>query len=54
MFHLGIFGQEFYKIIVIFEISILKFCQIPKLRKKTQMPKFGTQNALFRSFGVEF
>ena len=41
MSYLGIFGLEFQKAIVIFEISTLEF------RVKEKMPKFGTKNALF-------
>ena len=51
MLYLGTFGQEFQKTIFIFgklSPSNLSKCKI--LRKKTKMPKFGTENALFGGF----
>ena len=47
--YLGIFGLEFEKAIVIFEISTLEFGL-----KKAKITEFGTKNALFEYFGLEF
>ena len=43
--NLGIFGLEFEKNIVIFEISTLKFVCMQNFTKKQKIPKFGTKNA---------
>ena len=48
--HSGVFGLEFLKTIVIFEISILKICQFRKFCEKIKMSKFGTKSALFDCF----
>ena len=42
--YLRIFGSEFKKTIVMFEISTIKF------REKMKVPKFGTKSALFGYF----
>ena len=50
--YLGIFGMEFENSIDTFEMSKLIFFQLQSLAKKTKMPKFGTENTLFRYFGA--
>ena len=47
---LRILGLEFQNIIVIFEISILKFVLFQSLVQKEKILKFGTKNALFGYF----
>ena len=49
MLYLGIFGLEFRKAIVIFEINALKFVWLQSL-VQLKIIKFGTKNALFRYF----
>ena len=56
---LGIFGLEFQKTIVIFEISTLEFVRFQNFVKKwkclnlgKKMPKFGTKYALFGYFWI--
>ena len=58
------FGVEFENTIVIFEICVLEFVlfqilvqkqkSCKKIHEKTKMPKFGTKNALFGYFWLEF
>ena len=51
--YLGIFGLEFENnIVVIFEISALRFDLITKFCEKMKMSKFGAKNALFGYFGA--
>ena len=50
MLYLGIFGQNFNKAIVIFEIKHPQIYLFAKSHEKTKMPKFGTKNALFGYF----
>ena len=50
MLYLGIFGLEFQKSIVIFEISTLKYVELQNFAKKAKMPKFRTKNALLGYF----
>ena len=46
MSYLGIFGLEFEKNIVIFEISVLEFlCLVAKFDSKIKIFKFETKNA---------
>ena len=40
---LGVFGVEFKKTILIFEVSAIKFV---KFCEKVKLPKFGTKNAI--------
>ena len=44
---LGVFGVEFKKTILIFEVSAIKFV---KFHEKIKLPKFGTKNAFFGYF----
>ena len=46
----GCLGQQFWKTIVIFEISTLEFCKV--LCKKIKILIFGTKNARFAYFGT--
>ena len=50
MLYFDIFGLEFQKSIVLFEISTLKFLKLQNLMKKMKMHKFVTKNALFMYF----
>ena len=50
--YLRIFGLEFEKNTVTFEISIIKI-ELQNFWKKTKMPKFGIINALFEYFLAE-
>ena len=49
MLYLGIFGLEFSKTIVIFEISTLKFVKHESL---THTVNFGVGSAFSKGFGV--
>ena len=57
---LRIFWITFENTIFIFEIYVLEFVllqslvQKTKIMKKTKMPKFGTKNASFGYFALEF
>ena len=46
----GIFQQEFYKNIVIFEINTLKLVNFQNFAKSQKMSKFKTKNAFLRYF----
>ena len=48
--YLNIFGLEFKKNYCHISNQHPQICQIAKLRGKTNMPKFGTKNALLGSF----
>ena len=52
--NLHISGQEFENIIVMLQISALEFVLFQSLVKKIKIPKFGTKNALFGIFALEF
>ena len=51
---LGIFGLEFQKTIVIFEISTLKFVQLQNFAKKQKCLKLGWKMPYLDMFGLEF
>ena len=48
----GCFGQQFWKIIVIFEISTLEFSLLESFVQKIKSLKFGTKNARSSYFGA--
>ena len=48
--YLGIFGLEFESYFFVIEISNPWICLIAKFCEKLKMPKFETENALFRYF----
>ena len=50
----GIFGLEFYKTVVIFEISTLKFVYFQHFGKKTKMPKLEPKMPYLGILRLEF
>ena len=52
--YLGIFGQEFKKTIVIFEISILKFVYLQNFLKNQKCLNLESKMPDFGIFGREF
>ena len=54
MLYLGIFGLQFRKTFVIFEVSALKFFLTQKFRARTKMPKFVENVTYLGIFGMEF
>ena len=54
MLYLGIFGLQFRKTFLIFEVSALKFFLTQKFRARTKMPKFVENLPYLRNFGMEF
>ena len=54
MLYFGIFGLQFRKTFVIFEVSALKFFLTQKFRARTKMPKFVENVTYLGIFGMEF
>ena len=54
MLYLGIFGLEFERIIVIFEISALEFSLLQSLVQKKKSLNLGPKMPDLRYFGLEF
>ena len=52
--YLGIFGLEFLKAVVIFEISTLKFVKFQNFPKKQKCLNLGPRMPYLGIFGVEF
>ena len=52
--YLGIFGLEFYKTFVIFEISTLKFVYLENFAKKQKFLNLGTKVPYLGIFQLEF
>ena len=53
MRHLGTFGLNFRKNYFHITNQHPQICQIPKIRGKTAIPKYGTKNGLFKKFGIK-
>ena len=52
--YLDIFGIEFWKTIVIFEVSILKYVKLKKFAKKQKCLNYGPKMPYFGIFGQYF